>query len=153
VPTLPWKLPQMLKHVKCNAFSSVDCEWLWKKPVFVVGWLWKESIVYSICSKWSHMHAVMFSIDKRPCRRCSAECSGDAITVMWKTHHLCHFTSEQNKVSKVSSWESYTCSWFLNVCWERERESRFLTAHQHKNRPFSAIRGKNVCWWRAKNYF
>ena len=51
----------------------------------------------------SHMHAVMFSIDKRPCRRCSAECSGDAITVMWKTHHLCHFTSEQNKVSKVSS--------------------------------------------------
>ena len=25
---------------------------------------------------------------------------------------------------------------------ERERESRFLTAHQHKNRPFSAIRGE-----------
>ena len=26
---------------------------------------------------------------------------------------------------------------------ERESESRFLMAHQHKNRPFSAIRGKN----------
>jgi len=26
---------------------------------------------------------------------------------------------------------------------ERGRESRFLTAHQHKNRPISAIRGKN----------
>ena len=28
-----------------------------------------------------------------------------------------------------------------------ERESRFLTAHQHKNRPLSAIRGKNSSKW------
>ena len=30
---------------------------------------------------------------------------------------------------------------------EWERESRFLTAHQHKNRPFSAIWGKNRSKW------
>jgi len=29
----------------------------------------------------------------------------------------------------------------------KERENRFLTAHQHKNRPFSAIRGKNRSKW------
>ena len=51
VPTLPCKL-QHAKHVKCNAFSSVDCGWLWKEPVFVVGWHWKEPVVYSRCSKW-----------------------------------------------------------------------------------------------------
>ena len=31
--------------------------------------------------------------------------------------------------------------------YQRERESGFLTAHQHKNRPFSAIRGKNTSKW------
>jgi len=30
---------------------------------------------------------------------------------------------------------------------EGERESGFLTAHQHKNRPFSAIEGKNRIKW------
>jgi len=29
VPTLSCKLPHA-KRVKCNAFSSVDCRWLWK---------------------------------------------------------------------------------------------------------------------------
>ena len=40
VPTLHCKLPHA-KHVKCNAFSSVYC-----------GWLCKELILYSRCSKW-----------------------------------------------------------------------------------------------------
>ena len=31
--------------------------------------------------------------------------------------------------------------------WEREKESRLLTTHQHKNRPFSAIWGKNGSKW------
>jgi len=30
---------------------------------------------------------------------------------------------------------------------ERERVGRFLTAHQHKNKPFSAIRGKKRSKW------
>jgi len=40
--------------------------------------------------------------DQWPCRKCSAECSRDAITVTWKTRHLHHFTLEQNKVSTRS---------------------------------------------------
>jgi len=48
----------------------------------------------------TRMHAVVISNDQRPCRRCSAECCRDAITVTWKTRHFRHFSSEQNKVSK-----------------------------------------------------
>ena len=48
----------------------------------------------------SRMHAVVLSIDQRPCRWCSAECSRDAITVTWQTRHFRYVTSEQNKVSK-----------------------------------------------------
>jgi len=49
----------------------------------------------------SRMHTVVLSIDQRPCRRCSAECFRDAITVTWKTRRLHHFISEQNKVRKI----------------------------------------------------
>jgi len=40
--------------------------------------------------------------------------------VTWKTRHLCHFTSEQNKVSKSEVFEKvigYLCNRFLNVVW------------------------------------
>jgi len=47
--TLPCKLPHP-KFVKCNAFSSADCGWL--RACFVIGWLWKEPVLYSRRSKW-----------------------------------------------------------------------------------------------------
>ena len=70
MPTLPCKLPHA-KHEKCNAFFSVDCGWLWKEPV-----LWSvgseknrlfTADVQNDAPSPSHMHAVVPSIDQRPC--------------------------------------------------------------------------------------
>ena len=103
MPTLPHKLPHA-KHIKCNVFSSVDCGWLWKKPIFVVGWLWKESVVYIRCLKWcpfAFMHArsrALYwstALSKMFCRMLLWRYNSDV-----ETRHFRHFTSKQNKVSK-----------------------------------------------------
>ena len=53
-------------------------------------------------------------------------------------------TQHQNYYPRV---ETRHLNYYNVVRTENQRESRFLTAHQHKNRPFSAIRGKNRSKW------
>jgi len=48
-------------------------------------------------------------------------------------HHHCHHNYIRSYLRQLRS----------NIFRQRERDSMFLTAHQHKNRPFSAVRGKN----------
>jgi len=59
-------------------------------------------------------------------------------------HSQCYLCSDYSQL-----WQfTILCQWT-----ERERESRFLMAHQHKNRPFSAIPGKNrINWDNQVNY-
>jgi len=110
VPTLPCKLPHA-KHIKCNAFSSVDC-----------GWLWKEPVVYNRCSKWCPfalqsccplinglVDDALRNVTVTPFFYYLDDCDA---TVTWKTRHFRHFTSEQNKVSKSKVVEKR----ILNVC-------------------------------------